>query len=358
MKRILLIILIIISSATFLRAQRIWNHTPARLGNTYSHSDTVAKPFLSNHKIFNNLEVAVSLGSSGVGIELATPITRWARLRAGLDWLPSFNVPMNFGINTFSDGLPNGNFQRVQELVYELTGIEVDDEVKMLGKPNMLNFKFLIDIFPFQNNRHWHFTAGFYIGNHKIATAINDKSEKPTLVGLNIYNRAYEYFTNITDIFDVPIGGGNYMDPDEVEKLIDRFHHYGRMGMLIGYFNKDIIDGEGNIVYKKNDPYIMEPAPDGSIRAKAYVNKFKPYVGFGYETALDKSQRWNLSIEAGAMFWGGFPAVINHDYHNNCDINMTKDLRNIRGKVGDYISFIKALPVFPVIGVKFSYTIF
>ena len=46
------------------------------------------------------------------------------------------------------------------------------EEVRMIGKPKMLNFKFLVDVFPFQENRHWHFTAGFYLGSSKIGTAL------------------------------------------------------------------------------------------------------------------------------------------------------------------------------------------
>ena len=297
------------------------------------------------YDIANNLDVAFTFGTPGFGLEVATPVTRWARLRAGVEWMPKIHVPMTFDINTFSDGLPNGNFYHVQEMLYNLTGIEMDDEVKMIGKPNLINFKLLVDVFPFQNNRHWHFTAGFYVGNREVATAINDKKEMPTLVGLNIYNRMYNYFTNITDIFDVPLGGGNYMDPDEVEKMQERFRRYGRMGMHVGDF-------------KDGTPYIMEPSPDGSLRAKAFVNKFKPYLGFGYSGAIDAEKRWNVGFEAGVLFWGGAADVYNYDYREDREINMTKDLVNIGGKVGTYIDFIKALPVYPAISFKISYTFF
>ena len=50
----------------------------------------------------------------------------------------------------------------------------------------------------------------------------------PTLVALNLYNRAYDYFTTIEDIYDVPIGGGNYLDPDKVLELQEKFREYGR----------------------------------------------------------------------------------------------------------------------------------
>lgn len=307
--------------------------------------------FKRNH-VADNLEVGLTIGTTGFGLEVATPVTRWVKVRTGVDWIPSFHVPMNFDINTFSDGLPSDNFQHVQEMVYELTGIEVDDRIKMIGKPTMLNFKFLVDVFPFEQNRHWHFTAGFYIGSSTIATAVNDRSEKQSLVGLNIYNRAYEYFNNLTDIFDVPIGGGNYMDPEQVLRIQRKFREYGRMGIKVGEF-KDT-----------GEPYIMEPAPDGSVSAKAYANMFKPYLGFGYGGFLDKEQKWTVGVEAGILIWGGVPDVINHDRildstgERYMRVNMTKDLKNVKGKVGDYLNVFKALPVYPAINFRISYTIF
>lgn len=296
--------------------------------------------WFKTHHVADNLEVGITLGTTGLGLEVATPVTKWTRVRAGVDWVPRFRVPLSFDINTFSDGLPSNNFSHVQQLVYDMTGLEMDNNVRMKGIPTMLDFKFLVDVFPFQNNRHWHFTAGFYVGGHSVAKAYNMIEEKPTLVALNIYNRAYRYFTNVTDIFDVPLGGGNYLDPSLVERLQEKFRQYGEMGIHIGDF-------------KDGTPYIMEPAPDGSVSAKAYVNRFKPYLGFGYSGSLDKTAKWTIGVEAGALFWGGSPDVIDQN-----GVNMTKDLVNVRGKVGDYLRFIKGLPVYPVVNLKISYSFF
>ena len=295
--------------------------------------------------VADKLQAGVSLSTMGLGLEIKTPVTRWVSLRLGVDWLPSIKVPMQFDLNTFADGVPTGSFSRVQEMLYEMTGIQMDETVIMKGRASMTNFKFMADVYPFQNNRHWHITAGFYAGTSKLADAINDYGEKPTLVGLNIYNRAYEYFTTLTDIFNVPLGGGAYLDPDLVEKLQERFLEYGRMGIQIGYF-------------KDGTPYLMQPAPDGSISAKAFVNHFKPYFGVGYSTHLDSGGKFLFSIDAGAILWGGAPKVINHDWAEGRDINFTKDLVDIRGKVGTYIGIVKALPVYPSLAIRFSYNIF
>lgn len=296
------------------------------------------------NNIFNSLDAGISVGSMGIGLEVKTPVTRWVDIRAGIDWVPEFSAPLKFNLNTYADGMPTGNFEKVAQKVYEMTGIEMDATVNMKGTGSMVNFKFLADVYPFQQDRRWHFTAGFYAGTSMFAKACNTYEEKPTLVGLNIYNRAYEYFTNVTDIFNVPLGGGAYMDPDLVEELKDRFEKYGRMGIHIGDF-------------KDGKPYIMEPAPDGTVSAHAFINHFKPYVGAGFSTSLDDKGKWNLGVDLGALFWGGVPKVINHDYATGKDINFTKDLINIRGKVNTYVQIFKAFPVYPVLSVRISYNI-
>lgn len=300
--------------------------------------------WMDEKELFNHLDVGISAGSMGIGLELKTPVTKWVDLRVGFDWFPTFNKDIRFNLNTYASGLPTGNFNKVANLVYEMTGIEMDATVKMNGTASMSNFKLMVDVFPVPSNRHWHITAGFYAGTSMAAKAINDYQEKPTLVGLNIYNRAYEYFTNITDIFNVPLGGGAYMDPDLVEKLMERFEKYGRMGIHIGDF-------------KDGTPYIMEPAPDGTVSARAYINHFKPYLGAGYSTNLDKAGKWNFGVDVGAVFWGGVPDVINHDYATGRDVNFTKDLIHLRRKVEKYVKIFKALPVYPGVAVRISYNI-
>lgn len=302
------------------------------------------KDWCKANGVANHLDVGVTVGSLGLGVEVKTPVTKWVNLRAGIDWVPRFKTPLNFNLNTYADGLPTGNFQKVSQMLYDMTGLEIDETVKMYGRGSMVNFKLLVDVFPVPSNRHWHVTAGFYAGTSQIGYAYNDIGEKPTLVALNIYNRGYEYFTNLESVFDVPLGGGIYMDPNYVRKIQRKFEQYGRMGIHIGDF-------------KDGRPYIMEPSPDGTVTAKAFVNHFKPYLGAGYATDLDASGQWHLGVDLGVLFWGGAPNVINHDYRTGQDINFTKNLVNLRGKVGDYMKAIKAFPVYPVVAVRFSYSI-
>lgn len=290
--------------------------------------------------IANKLELGITAGTTGLGLEVATPVTEWVKIRAGVDFIPSFNLPMHFGITTYTDGAVNsGNFGKIQNLMYEFAGYEMDDQVDMHARPKMSNFKFLVDVYPFKNNRHWHVTLGFYSGPKRIGKAINAMGEMPSLLTINMYNRLYDYA--LSDGFiENPIYNDIYLDPVIADELSEKFREYGRLGIHIGDF-------------KDGTPYYMEPDKDGTVSAKAYVNSFKYYTGIGYGGAISKDKRWNLAVDGGVLFWGGAPKVIIHD-----GVNMTNDLINVRGKVGEYLDLLKALKVYPVVSVKLSYTFF
>ena len=299
------------------------------------------KRWCKENHVADNLTASFTLGTGGLGIELSTPLTQRARLRTGVEWMPAFNVPLTFNLSSFSENGTSTDISHIQQMVKDLMGLDIDDKVTMDAKPNLLNYKLLVDIFPLRHNRHWYVTAGFYIGSPVVGRAKNSRAETQTLVGVNIYNRAYNYFTSPDfDPYMVAIGNGIYLDPELAMEYRRDFERYGSVGIHIGD-------------YKDGKPYLMQPTKDGRVTAKAVTNNFRPYLGIGYCGAVDKSKRLELGFDAGALFWGGVPDVILHD-----GVNMTKDLVDIRGKVGDYVKFMKALPVYPLINFKISYTIF
>ncbi len=91
------------------------------------------------------------------------------------------------------------------------------------------------------------------------------------------------------------------------------------------------------------------PDKDGTVSAKAKVNKFRPYLGFGYGGALSPDGKWEASFDAGVQFWGGAPKVTTHDG------TVLNDLINLRGKVGTYMDLMKSIPVYPTIDFRISY---
>lgn len=305
--------------------------------------------------VFRNLDLSVTAGTTGIGIDVASKLGDYFQLRAGYEFMPRFQMSIYFPVEV--GGQPakmydaNGNriesrFDRLSKMLKEMTGFQVDDEIEMLGKPTLNNFKFLVDVFPFKRNKHWHFTAGFYWGASKFAEAENSTKAMTSLLAVNMYNQIYEKCLNDDPLISIEGDGtaGNpgmdvYLSQAYAQKIVN----YGRMGFHVGD-KKDT-----------GERYEMEPDPeDGMVKVQARSNSFKPYLGFGYGGRLIKNRDdWHVSFDAGAMFWGGTPDLITHD-----GTNLTKDVENISGKVGDWVDFIGGVKVFPVLSVRFTKSIF
>lgn len=57
----------------------------------------------TENKIFNHLDIALTAGSSGLGIEFASPIGNMIQLRTVFSFMPEFRPKMNFGIEIGDD---------------------------------------------------------------------------------------------------------------------------------------------------------------------------------------------------------------------------------------------------------------
>lgn len=309
---------------------------------------------MNEHDVFNSIELAANIGTTGLGLEVASPMTKWTKLRVGFDWMPRFTVGMNFQMSGYVDGQVNDKFDKIQDMMYKMSGMTIDQTVEMESKPTMTTFRLLVDVYPFKNNRHWHFTAGFFVGGNTMGKSLNKITEMPSLLALNMYDRMYKKVT-ADDFIDNVIDDPNYLadltglsslegvglDPEVAIELQDKFQSMGQLGVHVGDLGYDK-DG-------KPIPYMMMPDKDGTVSAKAKVNRFRPYLGFGYGGALSSDGKWEASFDAGVQFWGGAPKVTTHDG------TVLNDLVNLRGKVGNYMDFMKAIPVYPTIDFRISY---
>lgn len=320
--------------------------TSARLSNSFIGVDKdypnrlrALADKMNRHGVFNTVEIAANIGTTGLGLELASPMTEWAKLRAGVDWMPQFSIPMTFGMESYVDGKINNKFEKIKDLMYDISGMTIDKEIKMNSKPTMTTFRLLIDVYPFKANRHWHLTAGFFVGGNSVGSSMNTMSEMPSLLALNMYDRMYKGITSdefMDRIYDEPIYGDVYLDPEVAMELQKKMLSLGQLGVHVGD-------------HKDGTPYMMMPDKDGTVSAKARVNRFRPYVGFGYGGALSPDGKWQASFDAGVQFWGGAPKVTTHDG------TVLNDLTNLRGKVGTYMDLMKGIPVYPTLDFRISY---
>lgn len=340
---------------------------------------------------FKHLELSIKGGTTGLGFDLATPLCDFARLRSGFTYMPRVEVPMTFGIQVGNDPAKSkSKFEKMSGLLESFTGQAVNNEIDMIGRPDKFwNWNVMVDFFPLKNNKHWHVTAGFSLGPAHIAEAFNTTEDMPSLMAVKMYNHLYDKLINDkieanpdflygVTLFDLSVLGEQYAsntDPVLLKALHDRFQKTGRMGVHVGDYVNDVLypenvyvewddgDGgiervlvhkEGDVMHAKGDPYIMEPDENCMAKATMTVNRFKPYLGFGYEGRLVKNDdRWKIGFDMGVWFWGGTPEVKTHE-----GIDLTSDVENISGKVGRYVDVIEKFKVYPVLNVRLTRKLF
>ena len=168
----------------------------------------------------------------------------------------------------------------------------------------------------------------------------------------HIYSRVENSWNTGEPVMDISIGGTPFrpeLNPNQIQSILSN----GRMGFTLGKYTEDQFSEEGLLTHCKGDPYAMEPDDQHQVHVYAKTNAIKPYLGFGYGGRLVKGRDdWKVSFDAGVLFWGK-PDLITHD-----GTNLTKDVEDISGKVGDYVKFFKGLVVYPSVSVRFTKTIF
>lgn len=360
-----------------------------------------------------HLELSVKGGTTGYGFDLATPLCDFARLRTGFTYIPRIEVPMSFGIQVGNDASKSkSKFETMRGFLEKsFLGWQegdphiIDSEIDMIGRPHKFwNWNVMVDFFPLKNNKHWHITAGFSLGPAHIAEAYNTTEDMQSLLAVKMYNSMYSklindqieafpellYEAKLIDLSALGINAST--TPEELELIQRKLRNNGRMGMHVGnyahdvYYQEDVVvqltvpkvdsrdkpvlDENGNqvmevvdekvlhkkgdIMHHKGDPYFLEPDKNGMAKASMKVNRFKPYLGLGYEGRLAKNDdRWKIGFDAGVLFWGGVPEVRTHD-----GIDLTSDVENINGKVGDYVDVVKKFKVYPVLNLRLTYKLF
>ncbi len=397
---------------------------------------------------FNHFDVAFTVGTSGLGFDLATPMSEWTRLRVGGVFRPLYRYDASFNMEV-AEGLSSAEqdrrFTKLSETLKALTGKTPNRTIDMQGDLKMNNFKVLVDVFPFKNFRKLHLTLGFYYGNDVIVDVKNTPESVRNLEAINAYNSMYKKALakeNLIDLGSLGIsdaGGATFESanarlrywgarengvvekgyndgdvPSEVNEIFgidpsnNRYYAEYGMSLPIGTMTKDIVaeediyydytekldnpywvdtpDGDvrevlyrtdangrakvkgelryrkGEVIRKAGETLRFVPDENNSITAAATVNKFKPYIGLGFDTPITKDKRTSVAIDAGVMFWGGKPSVdistpVGVDAEGNkvyCTVNLVNDVTNLPSNVARYVNSVKKYTVFPEISLRIS----
>lgn len=310
-----------------------------------------------------HMSLSATAGTMGLGLELGLQINDYIGVRAGGSFMPHFKYPMTFtaqigeGDQMTADGLET-RFERMAHLLEGFVGQPVDDKVDMMASPRLNQAKLLVDVMPFRNKR-WHFTAGLYCGPKKVAVCQNVPKETVSLFAINLYNRLYDNNGEIAMGFSLP--------PDLLMMVL----YFGRAGFPVGQYVNDVVYTEdvwvhddyldqdyiehhkGEVIHAKGDTYLMAPSSENTAYANAYISRIRPYFGFGYSGALKRWDKWSIGFDAGAMFIGGAPKIVDHS-----GVDLMYDVKNIDGQIGDYVRIARHVKALPVLEIKLTRRLF
>ena len=371
---------------------------------------------MAEKNILNHMDVGVDVGTMGIGINVAVPVGDYVRVRAGYNFMPPFTHHEDVNVETRSGATKSSfanKFSRINEILSD-NGIDLDwpdfreekelmeslrdgslgakNYVMMDMKPSFHQFKLLVDVLPFKNNKHWSFTAGFFIGPSRIGKAYNQDGESALLKAVNLYNNRYYKDYVLNDMYFRFVDGDGMEHHGEIIPLTSFVKRNGLAGFSLGTFCDD------------GRKAMMVPAEDATVRAEMKTSVLRPYLGFGYNTHLSKDKRWRLDVDAGIMFLCGAPSVYvdnvykidaselrfdeswnyaggigldaNGKYYGDIvrfdpyawtyvecgekvdHVDLIHDLKDIPGKVGDMVHTVSKLKVYPNASVTFSYRLF
>lgn len=118
---------------------------------------TSAQAQVKDFGVFKHVGADVSVGTQGIGIDVATPVTNYLELSLGVNFMPGFKIKGDVDVNDIKG-------------TYE--GIPYDipmDQVNIEGKLARTTWDFKASVYPFGAKNDLFVVAGFSFGGKKIA---------------------------------------------------------------------------------------------------------------------------------------------------------------------------------------------
>ncbi|MCQ2212066.1 MAG: hypothetical protein MJZ36_00325 [Bacteroidaceae bacterium] len=207
-------------------------------------SDASVKPF-------SRLSWGVSLGTTGVGVDVAAPIASFVDIRAGFDFFPSFNLSTSFATNALN----------AESFTHD---IDMPENIDFNVRPYLSTGHLVFDFYPIKS-ADFKIVAGVYFGNSNVGEAISASAEEEM-------KSVYEY---------------NQEKREEARK--EHWTESQLQRALIGVNMGD---------------YLLEPNREGRIVASYRTNVVQPYLGIGYGRSVKQDGKLGWNVELGARVWG------------------------------------------------------
>lgn len=194
--------------------------------------------------VFNHVGVNVGVGTEGISVGVAAPLTNFLEFEAGVNVMPGFKVNDDLTIETQTVPVTYNGYS---------TTVQIPDaKVNAKGDFSRTTFNIKANVYPFGGNSKFFVAAGLSFGGKKIAK-VNGTSEE--LRGI-VENQFPQYKDLILDAIGANLGGYNI---------------------------------------KFDDSY--------SISGDVRCNSVRPYLGLGFGRLVPKN-RIGFRFELGCQFMG------------------------------------------------------
>ena len=295
----------------------------------------------SDKLLFNHLAIGIGIGTEGASLDLALPIGHYVQLRAGMSYLPSIKLTKHFDASqTGSTG--TSNFDSITSILHDITGLQFDEQIDMKATTQLWNGKILVDVFPFKK-KNWFFSAGLYFGPKQVLHIENAAEDMGTLIALSTFNNIYNKVEDaVANDNPAQIFGDISLTP----QMMDQIMSIGRLGIAVGTYKQTTES------HQAGDVYNMVPDENGMIKLDVRSNIVRPYVGFGYRTAISRDKRSFFSVDAGILCWGTLK-MITHD-----GTNLIKEIDVTHPMLKHYTDAVNHLKVYPSVNIRFTRQIF
>ena len=295
----------------------------------------------SDKLLFNHLAIGIGIGTEGASLDLALPIGHYVQLRAGMSYLPSIKLTKHFDASQ-SGSAGVSNFDSISSILHDITGLQFDEQIDMKASTQLWNGKILVDVFPFKK-KNWFFSAGLYFGPKQVMHIENAAEDMGTLIALSTFNNIYNKVEDaIANDNPAQIFGDISLTP----QMMDQIMSIGRLGIAVGTYKQTTES------HQAGDIYNMVPDENGMIKLDIRSNVVRPYVGFGYRTAISRDKRSFFSVDAGILCWGTLK-MITHD-----GTNLIKEVDVTNPMLKQYTDVVNHMKVYPAINIRFTRQIF
>lgn len=103
--------------------------------------------------IFNSLSVGVSAGTTGIGVDVATPVTPYLAVRGGVSIMPNFSLTTDVDVDLLSVDAGLSDYSSTIDLT---------------GGIKRTSGELLVNVYPFPRSSSFFVTAGAYFGGSKL----------------------------------------------------------------------------------------------------------------------------------------------------------------------------------------------